>query len=196
MKKLLCTECGAINIFEDSNMSDKCNYCGSILDMANFEVVQDDVKQAAMDATSFKSSLIAEINGQKASIADMWESLLSNSSIGEDKMIAFAILVPSTAKAQKKCNGRMLRGIFSLLKALNGKNEWLEMFLIGITRDYQKLGVPAIIMNHIIKTCIENGVKICESGPELETNESIQSMWKTFNTRQHKRRRCWIKEID
>lgn len=114
----------------------------------------------------------------------------------EDKMIAFAILVPSTAKAQKKCNGRMLRGIFSLLKALNGKNEWLEMFLIGITRDYQKLGVPAIIMNHIIKTCIENGVKICESGPELETNESIQSMWKTFNTRQHKRRRCWIKEID
>ncbi len=113
----------------------------------------------------------------------------------DDKMIAFAILVPSTAKAQKKCNGRMIRGIFRLLKALKGRNEVLEMFLIGISRDYQKLGVPAIIMNHIIKTCIENGVKYCETGPELETNENIQSMWKTFSTRQHKRRRCWIKEL-
>lgn len=114
----------------------------------------------------------------------------------DDKMIAFGILVPSTAKAQKKCNGRMLRGIFRLLKALYGKNETLEMFLIGITKEHQKKGVPAIIMNHIIKTCIENGVKICETGPELETNESIQSMWKTFDTRNHKRRRCWIKEIN
>ena len=77
-----------------------------------------------------------------------------------------------------------------------GKNETLEMFLIGITKEHQKKGVPAIIMNHIIKTCIENGVKICETGPELETNESIQSMWKTFDTRNHKRRRCWIKEIN
>ena len=114
----------------------------------------------------------------------------------DGKIIGFGILVPSIAKALKKCNGRMVRGIFRLLKALKGKNDTLEMFLIGITQEHQKKGVPAIIMNQIIKVCIENGVKICETGPELETNESVQSMWKTFDTRHHKRRRCWIKSIN
>lgn len=114
----------------------------------------------------------------------------------EGKIIGFGILVPSIAKALKKCNGRMIRGIFRLLKALKGKNDTLEMFLIGITQEHQKKGVPAIIMNQIIKVCIENGVKICETGPELETNDSVQSMWKTFDARHHKRRRCWIKQID
>ena len=114
----------------------------------------------------------------------------------EGKIIGFGILVPSIAKALKKCNGRMIRGIFRLLKALKGKNDTLEMFLIGITQEHQKKGVPAIIMNQIIKVCIENGVKICETGPELETNDSVQSMWKTFEARHHKRRRCWIKQID
>lgn len=114
----------------------------------------------------------------------------------EGKIIGFGILVPSIAKALKKCNGRMVRGIFRLLKALKGKNDTLEMFLIGITQEHQKKGVPAIIMNQIIKVCIENGVKICETGPELETNDSVQSMWKTFDARHHKRRRCWIKQID
>ena len=110
-------------------------------------------------------------------------------------IIGFGILVPSIAKALKKCNGRMVRGIFRLLKALKGKNDTLEMFLIGISHEHQKKGVPAIIMNQIIKVCIENGVKICETGPELETNDSVQSMWKTFDARHHKRRRCWIKQI-
>ena len=114
----------------------------------------------------------------------------------EGNIIGFGILVPSIAKALKKCNGRMTRGIFRLLKALKGRNDTLEMFLIGITQEHQKKGVPAIIMNQIMKVCIENGVKICETGPELETNESVQSMWKTFDSRHHKRRRCWIKEIN
>ena len=43
--------------------------------------------------------------------------------------------------------------------------------------------------------CIENGVKYCETGPELEVNEDVQSLWKGFDVRQHKRRRCWKKEI-
>lgn len=114
----------------------------------------------------------------------------------EGKIIAFGILVPSIAKALKKSNGKMFPfGIFRMLKALRGKNDILEMFLIGVDPEYQKLGIPAIIMNKMIKICIKNGVKICETGPELETNIDIQGMWKTFETRQHKRRRCWVKEI-
>ena len=114
----------------------------------------------------------------------------------EDKIVAFAILVPSIAKALKKSNGKMFPfGVFRMLRALKGKNDTLEMFMIAVDGEHQKRGLPAIIMEKMLEMCIDNGVKICETGPELELNEAVQSMWKTFNTRQHRRRRCWIKEI-
>lgn len=114
----------------------------------------------------------------------------------EGKIVGFAVLVPSIAKALKKSNGRMLPfGMFRLLKALNGKNDTLEMFFIAVLPEHQSKGIPAFMMNHLLKVCMENGVKICETGPELELNESVQSLWKGMNVRQHRRRRCWTKEI-
>ena len=112
------------------------------------------------------------------------------------EIVGFAVLVPSIAKALKKSNGKLFPlGIFRMLKALNFQNDIMEMYFIGVKPELQKMGIPAIIMSHMMKMLIENKVKICETGPELETNDSVQSMWKTFETRQHKRRRCWIKEI-
>ncbi|MBQ9790388.1 MAG: hypothetical protein IJW24_02195 [Clostridia bacterium] len=112
------------------------------------------------------------------------------------KIVAFAVLVPSIAKALKKSNGRLLPfGLFRMLKALRGKNDTLEMFFIGVEPELQKQGLPAIVMNQIVKMCVDNGIKHCETGPELETNEAVLSLWKDFETRQHRRRRCWKKEI-
>lgn len=114
----------------------------------------------------------------------------------EGSIIAFAVLIPSIAKALKKSNGKLFPlGIFRMLKALNKQNDTLEMFLIGIKPEYQSKGIPAIIINHIAQVCQENNVKFLETGPELEHNVAVQSMWKTFEARHHKRRRCWNKEI-
>lgn len=115
----------------------------------------------------------------------------------DDKIIGFAVLVPSLAKALKKSNGKMFPfGFIGLLNAINGKNDILEMYFVAVKNEHQKKGIPAILMNQLIKVAIKNGVKYCESGPELETNIDVQSMWKTFDARQHKRRRCYIKEIE
>lgn len=114
----------------------------------------------------------------------------------QGKIIGFGVLVPSIAKALKKSNGRLFPlGIFRMLKALQGKNDVLEMFFVAVKEEHQKRGIPGIMMNHLLKVCIENEVKYCETGPELETNVSVQSLWKSFMTRQHKRRRCFTKEI-
>ena len=114
----------------------------------------------------------------------------------EGEIVGFALMVPSIAKALKKSNGKLFPfGIFRLLKAMRGKNDTLEMFLVAVKPELQSKGLPAIIMNYMLKMCIENGVKYCETGPELETNAEVQSMWKTFDTRNHKRRRCWKMEI-
>jgi ribosomal protein S18 acetylase RimI-like enzyme len=114
----------------------------------------------------------------------------------EGKIIGFSVLVPSIAKALKKSNGKLLPfGIFRLLKAMKGKNDVLEMFFVAVAPEYQNMGIPAMMMNELIKVCIKNGVKYCETGPELETNNDVQGLWKKFEARQHKRRRCYIKEI-
>ena len=114
----------------------------------------------------------------------------------EGKIVAFSVLVPSIAKALKKSNGRMFPfGIFRMLKALKGKNDTMEMFFVAVKEEHQSKGTPAIMMNHLIKVCIENDVRICETGPELEVNEAVQAMWKGFDMRRHKRRRCFKKEI-
>lgn len=114
----------------------------------------------------------------------------------DDKIIGFGVLVPSIAKALKKSNGKLLPfGLFRLLKALKGKNDVLEMFFVAVAPEYQSTGIPAIMMHELLKTCIKNNIKYCETGPELETNNDVQGMWKGFEKRQHKRRRCFIKKI-
>ena len=51
------------------------------------------------------------------------------------------------------------------------------------------------MLNDLTKEAIENHGKYAETGPELETNEKIQALWKSYEATQHKRRRCWIKKI-
>ena len=114
----------------------------------------------------------------------------------DGNIIGFGVLVPSIAKALKKSNGKMLPfGVFRLLKALNGKNDTLEMFFVAVRPDYQAQGLPAILISTLAKKIIENGVKYCETGPMLETNTAVHSMWRHFEKRQHRRRRCYIKAI-
>ena len=114
-----------------------------------------------------------------------------------DKIVAFGIMVPSIAKALKKSNGKLFPfGIVRMLKALKGKNDTLEMFLVAVEPTLQTKGISALIINTLLKVLIENDIKYCETGPMLETNTAIHSLWKHFEKEQHKRRRCYIKNIN
>ena len=81
-----------------------------------------------------------------------------------------------------------------VLKALK-VNDTLDLFLIAVTPEYRDKAVNAVLMNHILKGCHKMGIKYAETGPQLETNEKVQHQWMFFNTRQHKRRRCFIKRL-
>ena len=71
----------------------------------------------------------------------------------------------------------------------------IDLYLIAVEEQYQGKGVNAIILSSIIKKAIENGVKFAETGPELELNDKVQAQWKGFEVREHKRRRCYQKQI-
>lgn len=114
----------------------------------------------------------------------------------DGNIIGFGAMMPSIAKALKRSDGRLFPfGIFRMLRALKGKNDTLEMLFVAVEPEYQLLGVPAMLISTLLKNCIKNGVKYCETGPQLETNGEVHSMWKLFDKREHRRRRCWIKEI-
>lgn len=52
-----------------------------------------------------------------------------------------------------------------------------------------------MLINEVWKVASRRGMKVAETGPELETNDKIQSQWKHFDSRQHRRRRCYLKML-
>jgi len=112
-----------------------------------------------------------------------------------DKVAGFLIALPSLSRALQKSRGRLLPlGFIHLYSALK-RNKYLDMYIAAVRPDLQGKGVNAIFMTEIAKSAGKNGVISAESNPELETNQRVQSSWDYFETRQHKRRRCYLKGL-
>lgn len=114
----------------------------------------------------------------------------------KDEVVGFGVGAPSLSLAQQKCRGQLFPfGWYHILRALNGKNDTLDMFLIAVKPELQGTGINAVIMNRLLKFAIEDGRKYAETGPELENNSNVVSQWRYFETEQHKTRRCYIKQL-
>ena len=42
---------------------------------------------------------------------------------------------------------------------------------------------------------VRRGIQWAETGPMLETNTQILAQWESIETRQHRRRRCYVKAL-
>ena len=114
----------------------------------------------------------------------------------EDNLIAFGIAMPSLSRALQRSKGRLFPvGFIHLLLALKFP-KYIDLLLVAVRPDYQARGITAILMNEITKNAMHNGVISAETNVELETNTQVQALWKHYNARQHKRRRCYIKTLD
>ena len=113
----------------------------------------------------------------------------------EDKLVAFAIVMPSFSEALQKAKGKLFPfGIFHLLRARkHSKN--VTFYLIGVHPEYQNKGVTAIIFNEFHKTFTKKGIVECIRTPELEENTAIAQIWKHFDPWTHKRRRTYRKSL-
>lgn len=112
-----------------------------------------------------------------------------------DKLISFAIVMPSYSKALQKAKGKLFPlGIFYLLSAKRNNKDAI-FYLIGIHPEYQNKGVTAIIFNEYYKIFKKKGVQMCYRTPELEDNLAIKQMWKHFSPTVYKRRRTYRKNL-
>ena len=114
----------------------------------------------------------------------------------EGEMVAFGICCPRLDKAMQKMKGKTMPfGWIRLIKALKGKNDTVDLLLIAVRPDLQGQGVNAIILDDMQHKLIKAGVRYAETGPMLEINDHILAQWERFSGVQHKRRRCFVKEL-
>lgn len=108
-----------------------------------------------------------------------------------NKLIAFAIVMPSFSEALQKTKGKLFPfGLFHLLNARKNTKD-VTFYLIGVDPEYQNKGVHAIIFDQYTKTFEEKGIVNCIRTPELEDNEAIKKIWENFKPITHKRRRTY-----
>ena len=113
----------------------------------------------------------------------------------QERMVAFGVSAPSMAAAMQKSRGRLFpTGWVRVLHDLR-KNDAADMLLIAVKPELQGAGINAIILDHLIQGAAKMGIRFAETGPQLETNSKILAQWKMFDKEQHKRRRCYIKDI-
>ncbi len=112
-----------------------------------------------------------------------------------DKLIGIGITMPSFTKALQKAKGKLFPfGWYYMLQALN-KNDTLDMYMVAVDKEYQDKGIAVVMIEELYRSAIKFGIKRVETNIELEDNHKVQSMWKYFDSEQHKRRRCYIKNI-
>lgn len=114
------------------------------------------------------------------------------------ELVAAGVTMPDLTAALQKCGGKLFPfGWFHLLKAIFWKPcDTLDMLLVGVREDYRGKGLNAVLVTDLYPRLKAMGFKYAETTAELETNDSVQAMWKYFEREQHKRRRVYAKKID
>jgi GNAT superfamily N-acetyltransferase len=113
-----------------------------------------------------------------------------------DNVVGVGITLPNLSKALKKAKGYLLPfGWIHLLRALYGKNDVVDLYIIGVLPEYQNKGVNSLIFNDIIPICNRIGYRYAETNPELEMNYKVQSQWDYLKNEHHKTRRSYIKHL-
>jgi len=114
----------------------------------------------------------------------------------KNEVAGFVIGMPSLTKALQKSRGKLFPfGFIHLLKALKKNNRYVDLYLGAVRPDLQGKGADALLMTELTRSCIKNRVISAESNIELETNVQVQGHWKYYDSRRHKRRRCFEKKI-
>ena len=113
-------------------------------------------------------------------------------------VIGVGITIPSLTKALQKCHkGRLLPfGWWHVVRALQfHKTDIVDLLLIGVLPEYRSKGANALLFYNLIPVYQKYNFKWGESHVHMETNTAVQAQWQYFDNEQHKRRRCYKKNL-
>jgi len=114
----------------------------------------------------------------------------------ENKVVGFALMIPSPAKALKKSKGHLFPfGFIGFLRALK-RGKTLDMLLVAVEPELKNSGILAMMFAEAVRYAIKNGAQYAETGPELSDNSNINLLWKSFEHIKHKERACFLRPIE
>ena len=113
----------------------------------------------------------------------------------DDEVYGFIVAMPSLSKAMQKAGGKLFPfGWWHIMHALKHPQE-MDLVLTGVKPEYQKMGIAALLTNELWKTANNAGIQFVETTGMLENNHVAIQMWKSYEHIQHKRKRCYMKEL-
>lgn len=114
----------------------------------------------------------------------------------DEALVGLAITLPSLSKGLQKAQGSLFpTGWFHLLQAMYGKNEVVDLYIMGVLPEYQNKGVNALLFYDLIPVFNDIGYTYAESNPELELNKKMHSQWGDFDAQHVRTRRAFIKHL-
>lgn len=159
-----------------------------------FDVINDAAKELYGEVDLTDDMIKKYVNQFILMVNVRFISLIVNE---KDEMVGIGVTVPTIGRAAKKSHGKLFPfGWARILYAPYSKPDTLELYLVGVREKYRNKGLPMVLMTEVMKEAVKDGMKYAETGPMLEDNIKVQSMWKRFDKIQHRRRRCWIKKLD
>ncbi len=112
-----------------------------------------------------------------------------------EEIVGFMLAVPSLSEALQKANGKLFPfGFYHIRKALKHPGV-IDFYLAGVKPEYEHTGAAVVLYAEVQNQMLKNGLNTVETTGEFETNQHAISNWKNFDHIQHKRRRCYVKEI-
>lgn len=113
----------------------------------------------------------------------------------KNELVGFGLINSCLADAVRKSKGKLFPlGWYRILRSIK-KNNIVDFYFIAVRPEDQNNGIAAIILEKGAEVLVKNKIIHAETGPELENNNAIQSIWKDFEHINHKRRRCFKKDI-
>ena len=113
----------------------------------------------------------------------------------QERVVSFGLCFPGIGGAVRKSGGRLTPlTLYRILKTVRHP-EAIDLGLVAVRPEYQLAGLNAVILDGLLDILEEGEVKICETNLNLEDNTAVRAQWKHFCSRQHKRRRSYIKKI-
>ncbi len=131
-------------------------------------------------------------------MADLDLVTLIEDSTADNKVVGVGITIPSLTKALQKCRrGRLFPfGWWHIVQALKRhKTKVVDLLLVGVLPEYRSKGANALLFYDLIPRYQEYGFEWGETHVEMETNEKVQNQWGPLDPVQHKRRKCYKREI-
>ena len=113
-----------------------------------------------------------------------------------EQVVGFGLCMPSITKALVGSSGKLSNPV-TLIKVLRAlyKPEGAELLLVGLLPQYKGAGINSVFIQDMLEGFTKRGLKFYETNLNLEYNTAVMSQWKWFNSRQHKKRRCYVKSI-